>query len=431
MNTDKLPRGGGLLYEQETIENFSNLMQALYDTRNNIFDNEYEQEKISRFQTLCKDKKLIFFGCGYYAKIMPKYIKLNYGVKTYGVYDWVSEEIDEDDIFCKSMDLKYLDMKKYNKYKDKVHMLLKKEFYSDPENTVIFINFDIYPYTPKILYRAGFKHIYTMRNLAKNTISAEMLQKHSTGFEEYDTNKLNYSFSILDVANIITLFNLLDDEKSKNVFMSILKFKLTEDYFYTMNIKDDVTLQYLDEDVISFHDNEVFLDCGGFIGDTIEAFIKRVNGKFKHIYSYEPELGNFNQLKKSVEVYEQKDKITPIQAGISYKNKTLYLQGDSEGTSFTNKTTNKKAQVVTIDDTIKHPPTFIKMDVQLFEIQALLGGIKSILKHKPKLAISIYHKFDDLWNIPLLLKHWLPEYKLVMRHYECTQEETIIYLLPK
>ncbi len=59
----------------------------------------------------------------------------------------------------------------------------------------------------------------------------------------------------------------------------------------------------------------------------------------------------------------------------------------------------------------------IKMDIQTFEIQALLGAIKNIKKYKPKLAIFVYHKFDDLWNIPLLLKQWIPEHKLIMRHY--------------
>jgi hypothetical protein len=57
--------------------------------------------------------------------------------------------------------------------------------------------------------------------------------------------------------------------------------------------------------------------------------------------------------------------------------------------------------------------------------------IKNIKEHKPKLAICIYHKFDDLWNIPLLLKQWLPDYKFKMRHYGSTQEETVIYAIPR
>ena len=128
---------------------------------------------------------------------------------------------------------------------------------------------------------------------------------------------------------------------------------------------------------------------------------------------------------------EQKEKITIINAGVYYKNKTFYLHGEGVGVSCTNEVTNRKTEVVSIDETINHIPTFIKMDIQTFEIQALLGGINNIIKYKPKLAISIYHKFDDLWNIPLLLKQWLPEYRLIMRHYECTQEETIIYAIPK
>ena len=193
----------------------------------------------------------------------------------------------------------------------------------------------------------------------------------------------------------------------------------------------DICSEYFDKEVIQLTDNEVFLDCGGYNGDTIEAFLKVTNGKFEHIYSYEPEENNFKILNDYVSKLEQKDKITTINAGVYYKNKTFYLHGEGVGVSCTHEVTNRKAEVVSIDESITHIPTFIKMDIQTFEVQALLGGMNNILKHKPKLAISIYHKFDDLWNIPLLLKQWLPEYKLIMRHYGSTQEETIIYAIPK
>lgn len=320
--------------------------------------------------------------------------------------------------FANSLDYKYLDLEKYSKYKDKVKPISKEEFYENHENIVIFINTDSYAYLTHTLYKSGFKHIYCMRNLAKNLLSLSIIEKKQKGFDEYDLNKLNHKFTFSEIANIITLYNLLEDKKSKEVFIAILKFKLTEDYFYPMLIKDDTSLQYFDKELLITLGNDD-IDCGAYTGDTIESFLRATNGNFKHIYSYELEKDTFEILKEYVGTLEQKDKISVINAGVYYKNKTFYLHGEGVGVSCTNEVTNRKTEVVSIDETINHIPTF--------EIQALLGGMKNIIKHKPKLAISIYHKFDDLWNIPLLLKHWLSDYRLITRHYQCTQE----YAIPK
>lgn len=411
-------------------ENFRNLVNVLFATQNGEFDHIYEEEKIKRFKTLCKDKKLIILGTGYYLKALPKYLKIKYGVDVYGVYDWIEEENNGGVLEpCKARD--NIDMKRYSKYKDKAKLISKDEFYSDPENTVIFINNDSYANMEQVLYNNGFKHRYFMRNLAKHLLGESIFEKKSTAFDEYDINELNHEFTTPEIARIITLFNLLDDQKSKEVFMGVMKFKLTEDFLYILEIKDDLKLQYLDKEVIQFSDDEVFIDCGGYIGDTIEAFLKVTNGKFKHIYTYEPEKPNYDKLCKYIKSLENGENITPINAGVYYKNDTFYLSGQQTGTICSREISDRKTEVVSISSTIKHAPTFIKMDVQSFETYALLGVMDEIIKYKPKLAICIYHKFDDLWNIPLLLKQWVPEYKLYMRHYQSTQEETVIYALPQ
>ncbi|MGB6329964.1 MAG: FkbM family methyltransferase [Halarcobacter sp.] len=405
------------------------LIEVLFDTQNNEFDNKYEKEKFERFKSLSKTKKLVIFGTGYYLKSIEKYFKLNFDIDVHGIYDWLEEVESKDGEFSNCEDYKYQNNLKYNKYRDKIKLISKEDFYKSPKDTMVFINTDMYPSIPRILYNLGFMDIYTIRNLLKNILPIDILEKQK--FDEYELNKLNYSFTTPEIANIMTLYNLLEDKKSKDVFLSILKFKLTEDYYYTISVKDEAKLQYIDNEVIHFSDDEVFLDCGGFIGDTIESFLKVTNGRFKHIYSYEPEENNFNRLNAYVSTLSQKDKITTINAGVYYKNKTFYLSGYSSATTCTENVTDRKAEVVSLDESIKHIPTFIKMDIESFEIQALLGASNSIMKHKPKLAIAVYHKFDDLWNIPLLLKQWVPEYKLIMRHYDSTQEETIIYAIPK
>ena len=409
---------------------FKELVDALFATQEGEFNHIYEREKIERFKTLCKDKKLIILGAGYYLKVLPKFLKLTYGVDIYGVYDWVAQRDSGEGIFANCKDYDYLDLQKYNKYKDKAKFISKEEFYADPANTVIFINAEIFAQLPHLLYDNGFTHIYSMRSLAKNFISDSFFDKKQTGFEEYDFNELNHVFTTPEISRIVTLYNLLSDEKSKEVYKAVLKFKLTEDYTYLINVKDDVKKQYFDE-VVKFSDEEVFVDCGGYTGDTIEAFLKAVDNKFKHIYSFEPDERNFKILTKYVEGLEQKDKIKAIKAGVYYKSSVFYLQGEEMAIACTNEATDRKVEVCAIDDVVKFAPTYIKMDIETFETYALLGAMDDIISHKPKLAICIYHKFSDLWDIPLLLKLWIPDCELFMRHYECTQEETVIYALPE
>nr|WP_315018192.1 FkbM family methyltransferase [uncultured Campylobacter sp.] len=409
---------------------FKELVDTLFATQEGEFNHIYEREKIERFKTLCKDKKLIILGTGYYLKVLPKFLKLTYGVDVYGVYDWVAERDSGEGIFVNCKDYDYLDLQKYNKYKDKAKIISKDEFYADPANTVIFINSESFLYMPFFLYYNGFKHYYSMRCLGKNLLSQSVLNKKATEFAMYDVNELNHVFTTPEISHIVTLYNLLIDEKSKEVYKAVLKFKLTEDYTYLINVKDDVKKQYFDE-VVKFSDEEVFVDCGGYTGDTIEAFLKAVDNKFKHIYSFEPDERNFKILTKYVEGLEKKDKIKVINAGVYYKSSVFYLQGEEMAIACTNEATDRKVEVCAIDDVVKFAPTYIKMDIETFETYALLGAMESIVKYKPKLAISIYHKFDDLWNIPLLLKQWVSEYDLYIRHYECYQAETVVYAIPK
>ena len=257
---------------------FKELVDTLFATQEGEFNHIYEKEKIERFKTLCKDKKLIILGTGYYLKVLPKFLKLTYGVDIYGVYDWVAQRDSGEGIFVNCKDYDYLDLRKYDKFK--ANLISKEEFYADPENTVIFINAEIFAQLPHLLYDNGFTHIYSMRSLAKNFISDSFFNKKQTGFEEYDFNELNHVFTTPEISRIVTLYGLLNDEKSRRVFKAALKFKLTEDYTYLLEVKDDVKKQYFDE-VVKFSDEEVFVDCGGYTGDTIEAFLKAVDSKFK------------------------------------------------------------------------------------------------------------------------------------------------------
>ena len=83
-----------------------------------------------------------------------------------------------------------------------------------------------------------------------------------------------------------------------------------------------------------------------------------------------------------------------------------------------------------MDDVVDEKVTFIKMDIEGAEYEALLGAKETIQKNKPKLAISIYHKPEDIISIPKLIKSMVPNYRLYIRHYSNADNETVLYANP-
>ena len=73
--------------------------------------------------------------------------------------------------------------------------------------------------------------------------------------------------------------------------------------------------------------------------------------------------------------------------------------------------------------------TFLKMDIEGSELKALHGARKIIQRDKPKLAICVYHKPEDIIEIPLYINSLVPEYKFYMRHYGYTPANTVLYAI--
>ena len=71
--------------------------------------------------------------------------------------------------------------------------------------------------------------------------------------------------------------------------------------------------------------------------------------------------------------------------------------------------------------------TFIKLDVEGAEYEALLGAQNTIKKNRPKLAISIYHKPQDIFELPELIMSIRDDYRMYLRHYQLSPNETILY----
>ncbi len=185
--------------------------------------------------------------------------------------------------------------------------------------------------------------------------------------------------------------------------------------------------QYFGPEFIKYEDKEVFIDAGSYdLGSAIHFrnYCKTV----KKVYAFEPDPQSYKNCLCNKDKYHFTEaKIIPF--GTWSEKKTLRFKAEKATCSCVSENGENHIDVVTIDETIDENDrvTFIKMDVEGAELESLKGAKHIICRDKPKLAICIYHKPEDMTEIPLYIKSLVPEYKIYVRHHCNSDGETVLY----
>ena len=224
--------------------------------------------------------------------------------------------------------------------------------------------------------------------------------------------------------------NSLRDERSKEVFYKLLNYRVTNNTNLISDVYESGHTQYFPENgLIKPVENEIFVDAGAYDGETTCNFCKWISDKnYSKIYAMEPDSLMFEIMKEHMLLKKVKN-VVPVNGGAYSFSGTLRFSEDSlTGSSRISEDGEKEIKVISIDDMVgSDNVTFIKMDIEGAEMEALEGAQKTIERCKPKLAISIYHKEDDLWEIPYYILKKYPWYKIYIRHYALTTNETVMY----
>ena len=223
-------------------------------------------------------------------------------------------------------------------------------------------------------------------------------------------------------------YHLLSDDDSKKIFTSILKYRLSLDPRHLLISLYD---QYFHPD-ITLNNDEIIIDGGANDGSISIKFLSRIKGTCK-AYAFEPDGQNFNLLLENIKKHNF-GHIEPVMAGL-WDNESIGFMntGLSNGKHFyvDDKGTNK-IELKSIDTFIKEKniiPGIIKMDIEGSEIKALKGAKQTIISYKPKLIICVYHKPEDLWDIPLYINSLELGYKFYLGHHKHDFSETVLYCL--
>jgi FkbM family methyltransferase len=185
---------------------------------------------------------------------------------------------------------------------------------------------------------------------------------------------------------------------------------------------------YFGEEYLRTVENEVYIDAGAYNGDTIKRFLKFCDKKYKKIYAFEPDPNNYKVLEDNI----RKERIYNshlIKKGTWNKSDTLLFSLSGMGSKI-KETGVSSVEVVAIDEVVKDDVvTFIKMDIEGAELCSLQGARKTIQRDKPRLAISVYHKREDILTIPLYIHSLVPEYRFFLRHHTTGLDyyDTVLY----
>lgn len=231
---------------------------------------------------------------------------------------------------------------------------------------------------------------------------------------------------------LLQTLEFYEDEKSIEVLYRFLFSKISG-----VPWMGDVTTfpQYYPEEIKSrLMDQESFIDCGAGQGETIEQFMDMTHENFRKIYAFEMDSQSFRTLSKSSVVKDSR--VVLIPAGVSDKDKSISYYSGSGVSSYSVSAAKRSdcvAQLKSIDEMVKQGEiperiSFVKMDIEGAELDALKGMEQALKQDKPKLAICVYHKIEDLWEIPHYIKSIVPGYHMILRHHcEKWPTEMVLY----
>lgn len=224
----------------------------------------------------------------------------------------------------------------------------------------------------------------------------------------------------------------LADKKSQRTLKKIIFYRSGGHCFALGNYYN----HYFPKDIISLSRHEVFVDCGAFTGDSIDRFKKACRNRYKKIVAFEASPDTFAKLQA-----RHFEKCTCFNCGVWHQKDTLTFcadakEGDKLETTVVDhpQLLSKKQCQIPVDAIDNIPAcadmTFLKMDIEGAELNALKGAEKTIRKNCPTLAISIYHSDQDLLQIPLWIMNLGLPYKYYIRHHHCGLSEVVFYAVP-
>ncbi len=221
---------------------------------------------------------------------------------------------------------------------------------------------------------------------------------------------------------LFEVWQMLSDDESRDTFVKVLVYAVDGD---ASKIAVSRYRQYF-HPLVRPVGGDIVVDGGAYNGDTVLGVVGEV-GKDVVIFAFEPEEENYREL---VDNTKHLENCVTVRAGLWSASKRLKFRGKGVNGHVVDDGDGYFVDVVSLDSFFggrEEIPTLIKMDIEGAEVEALKGAKDIIVRYKPKLQISVYHRTSHLWEVPLMLKEWVPEYKVFFGHHRMNWWDSVLY----
>lgn len=242
---------------------------------------------------------------------------------------------------------------------------------------------------------------------------------------------LTYDFYKKHEEKYEQAYGLLYDKRSKEIMEAFMNACISGDTEDLDRLQSDG--QYFNELTQSCKKG-CFIDCGAYIGDTIEEAAAFLGERLLKVIAFEPDGENLKALSERMDrLGIKEDKLLLIQKG-SYSKKAVLHFSSSDSSSSISEDGDLEISVDSVDSVVEKRDfvSFIKMDVEGSEKESLLGAAKTIRKDSPVLAVCVYHKPEDLYELIELVRELTKEkeYRFYLRYHGPDLRELVLYGIP-
>lgn len=235
---------------------------------------------------------------------------------------------------------------------------------------------------------------------------------------DYDTLKRRAAVLKRHSYDFLWLYRRLGDALSRRTLTAILANWTALDLSYPQTVKS-IFPDYWEPDIFPDNRGEVLVDVGAFTGDSVAQYVRMYGRGYRKIYAYEVSPDSCAAMRANVEKLGLHD-VVIRNKGAGSQPGELFLSrsaADASANQLSADARGERIEVAPLDEDLPEPVTFLKMDIEGAEWDTLLGCEKIISQQHPRLAVCVYHGYDDLWRIPALIDSMYPAYEMYLRHY--------------
>ncbi len=225
---------------------------------------------------------------------------------------------------------------------------------------------------------------------------------------------------------MLNAIDFFEDDCSKQIYVNAICNRIAPKYAQKTFHEMEEDGQYFNTGILKIEDDECYVDVGAYDGDSIRAFLEASKGKFERVYGFELDPKNYSLMSSDSNIVND-GRIQLFNMGVSSEDKEMEIVSVGYGSHVT-KGESQSVRLGALDTILYDKKvSLIKMDIEGAEMDALKGAHNIISNQHPKLAISVYHKLDDMWEIPQYIKELCPDYKIYLRHHTAVAWDTDCY----